>query len=101
MLRRTETRIRWHWHIIPFILLVEVSLDDLDKIDVNDIESVDVIKDTEENKVVYNLLAPRKDGIISIRTKSKVLLKEWLAEQQSLEEKMLREDSKKGRVIIR
>ena len=80
---------------------MEVSLDDLDKIDVNDIESVDVIKDTEENKSVYNLLAPRKGGIISIRTKSKVLLKEWLAEQQSLEEKMLREDSKKGRVIIR
>ena len=79
MLRRTETRIRWHWHIIPFILLVEVSLDDLNKIDVNDIESVDVIKDTEENKAVYNLLAPRKGGIISIRTKSKVLLKEWLA----------------------
>ena len=79
MLRRTETWIRWHWHIIPFILLVEVSLDDLDKIDVNDIESVDVIKDTEENKAVYNLLAPRKGGIISIRIKSKVLLKEWLA----------------------
>ncbi|MBP8936458.1 MAG: hypothetical protein KBG68_12340 [Prevotella sp.] len=88
---QAQERIKWNQNIdslslsypIIFVDGIEISDDDMAKLDPTDMISVNVIKEGP----IYDLVAPRKGKIMIIKTKSKDFLKQWLVKKQYLDEK--------------
>ena len=110
---QAQERIKWNQNIdslslsypIIFVDGIEISDDDMAKLDPTDMISVNVIKEGP----IYDLVAPRKGKIIIIKTKSKDFLKQWLVKKQYLDEKSktlclkheMRYKDEKGKIILR
>ena len=110
---QAQERIKWNQNIdslslsypIIFVDGIEISDDDMAKLDPTDMISVNVIKEGP----IYDLIAPRKGKIMIIKTKSKDFLKQWLVKKQYLDEKSktlclkheMRYKDEKGKIILR
>lgn len=110
---QAQKRIKWNQNIdslslsypIIFVDGIEISDDDMAKLDPTDMISVNVIKEGP----IYDLVAPRKGKIMIIKTKSKDFLKQWLVKKQYLDEKSktlclkheMRYKDEKGKIILR
>lgn len=110
---QAQERIKWNQNIdslslsypIIFVDGIEISDDDMAKLDPTDMISVNVIKEGP----IYDLVAPRKGKIMIIKTKSKDFLKQWLVKKQYLDEKSktlclkheMRYKDEKGKIILR
>ena len=110
---QAQERIKWNQNIdslslsYPIIFEdgIEISDDDMAKLDPTDMISVNVIKEGP----IYDLVAPRKGKIMIIKTKSKDFLKQWLVKKQYLDEKSktlclkheMRYKDEKGKIILR
>jgi|WetSurMetagenome_2_1015567.scaffolds.fasta_scaffold318053_1 hypothetical protein len=104
---QAQERIKWNQDIdslslsypIIFVDGIEISEDDMTKLDSADIISVNVIKEGP----IYELVTPRKGKIMIIKTKSKDFLKQWLIKKQYIDEKSksLRFRHEKGGIVIR
>ena len=90
---------------IIFVDGIEISDDDMAKLDPTDMIYVNVIKEGP----IYDLIAPRKGKIMIIKTKSKDFLKQWLVKKQYLDEKSkslclkheMRYKNEKNKIILR
>ena len=105
--------IKWNQNIdslslsypIIFVDGIEISDDDMAKLEPTDMISVNVIKEGP----IYDLVAPRKGKIMIIKTKSKDFLKQWLVKKQYLDEKSkalclkheMRYEHEKNKIILR
>lgn len=110
---QAQERIKWNQNIdslslsypIIFVDGIEISDDDMAKLDPTDMISVNVIKEGP----IHDLVAPRKGKIMIIKTKSKDFLKQWLVKKQYLDEKSktlclkheMRYKDEKGKIILR
>ena len=110
---QAQERIKWNQNIdslslsypIIFVDGIEISDDDMAKLEPTDMISVNVIKEGP----IYDLVAPRKGKIMIIKTKSKDFLKQWLVKKQYLDEKSktlclkheMRYKDEKGKIILR
>ena len=110
---QAQERIKWNQNIdslslsypIIFVDGIEISDDDMAKLDPTDMISVNVIKEGP----IYDLVEPRKGKIMIIKTKSKDFLKQWLVKKQYLDEKSktlclkheMRYKDEKGKIILR
>ena len=110
---QAQERIKWNQNIdslslsypIIFVDGIEISDDDMAKLDPTAMISVNVIKEGP----IYDLVAPRKGKIMIIKTKSKDFLKQWLVKKQYLDEKSktlclkheMRYKDEKGKIILR
>jgi hypothetical protein len=110
---QAQERIKWNQNIdslslsypIIFVDGIEISDDDMAKLEPTDMISVNVIKEGP----IYDLVAPRKGKIMIIKTKSKDFLKQWLVKKQYLDEKSkalclkheMRYEHEKNKIILR
>ena len=81
---------------IPVFLVDGVELQNIDNLDQKDIISMNVIKNSDFNKLFY----PRTGGVILITTKSKKYLKPILQKHQD-EMKKANDNKKSGKIYIR
>ena len=81
---------------IPVFLVDGVEVQNIDNLDQKDIISMNVIKDSDFNKLFY----PRTGGVILITTKSKKYLKPIIQKHQD-EMKKANDNKKSGKVYIR
>ena len=81
---------------IPVFLVDGVEVQSIDNLDQKDIISMNVIKNSDFNKLFY----PRTGGVILITTKSKKYLKPIIQKHQD-EMKKAKSDKKSGKVYIR
>lgn len=81
---------------IPVILVDGVEVQNIDNLDQKDIISMNVIKNSDFNKLFY----PRTGGVMLITTKSKKYLKPIIQKYQE-NMKKAKSDRKPGQVYIR
>ena len=81
---------------IPVYLVDGVEVQNIDNLDQKDIISMNVIKNSDFNKLFY----PRTGGVILITTKSKKYLKPIIQKHQD-EMKKANDNKKSGKVYIR
>ena len=81
---------------IPVFLVDGVEVQNIDNLDQKDIISMNVIKNSDFNKLFY----PRTGGVILITTKSKKYLKPIIQKHQD-EMKKANDNKKSGKVYIR
>lgn len=81
---------------IPVYLVDGVEVQNIDNLDQKDIISMNVIKNSDFNKLFY----PRTGGVILITTKSKKYLKPIIQKHQD-EMKKAKDNKKSGKVYIR
>lgn len=81
---------------IPVFLIDGVEVQNIDNLDQKDIISMNVIKNSDFNKLFY----PRTGGVILITTKSKKYLKPIIQKHQD-EMKKANDNKKSGKVYIR
>lgn len=79
---------------IPVVIVdgVEVPFQNMSTIDPQDIESINVIKDTDTQEKI-GIFAPRCGGIIEVKTKSKKILRQTIKDYQE-NEKRLKQDNR-------
>ena len=81
---------------IPVILVDGVEVQNIDNLDQKDIISMNVIKNSDFNKLFY----PRTGGVMLITTKSKKYLKPIIQKYQE-NMKKAKSDKKSGEIYIR
>lgn len=81
---------------IPVFLVDGVEVQNIDNLDQKDIISMNVIKNSDFNKLFY----PRTGGVILITTKSKKYLKPIIQKHQD-EMKKAKDNKKSGKIYIK
>lgn len=89
---------------LPVILVDGVEVADFElvhKVDVSDIDNMEIIKDKNVCEVTRKLFAPREGGVVIITTKSKKLLNELLQAHKEHIMNAREKDHKNGTIRIR